>query len=142
TKDPVAQRERPLINVVWPTPSPSPSPDRARAKEEERERSSRSRSRSGTRSGTRSRSGSRTRDGDDGEPGKESSNPNIAIGPRGEIINLAQEDEPAPAPASPGTEFPSRKTKSAWGLVAAALATKFAVSGSAGGKAGTDKERE
>ncbi|CAI4216729.1 unnamed protein product, partial [Parascedosporium putredinis] len=122
TRDPSAERERPLVNVVRPTPIGSPSPERRLDKDEERK--SRSRSRSQSKSGSRSRSASRT-----GEQAREeSSDPNIMIGPRGEIIQLADNKvgsaEPVEARAPRGeAQNPSTETRSAWGIVNAVLAT-------------------
>jgi len=126
-KDPSCERERPLINVVRPTPAPSPAPERRRDKEREREERKRGRSGSRSRDDDRRRERSRSReparhDDDDAKPivevEKEEKEPEIMIGPRGEIIQKQ----------GPEGEKPKSSKKGGWaalaGLVASAAAAK------------------
>lgn len=128
TRDPSAERERPLLNLVRPTPVPSPSPERRWEKQKAR---SRSRSQSQTRAGEV--------DENENEPApvEPVSPANIAIGPRGEVIELAEEQPSAQkedVPALPADrsleehEKPNKHARSAWGVVNTALAGKFASS--------------
>lgn len=130
TRDPSAERERPLLNLVRPTPVPSPSPEGRRVKQEAGSRS-RSRSRSQTRVGEV--------DEDETEPAhvEPVSSANIVIGPRGEVLERAEEQpsvqkEDVPAPPANRSleeyEKPNKYARSAWGVVNTALVGKFASS--------------
>ena len=130
TRDPSAERERPLLNLVRPTPIPSPSIERRREREEKRAAKSRSRSRSQTRSREAVEDVSET------APINEVSSANVVIGPRGEIIDLAAEQKeseiPAAAAAPAATdrsleqyEKPDKQARTVWGVVNTALADQF-----------------
>lgn len=133
TRDPSAERERPLLHLVRPTPVPSPAPERRR----EKEKAGPARSRSWSRSQTRSREV----EGDASEPAPVQGAPggNVIIGPRGEIIDLAEErpseqkeDVPTPRPRRTLEEFetPSKEARTVWEVVNTTLADKFGRSAS------------
>ena len=130
TRDPSASRERPLLNIVRPTPVPSPSAEKRREREKTRAAKSRSRSRSQTDpTGTGHVRGV--------------SPVNVAIGPRGEIIDLADEKQSVRKGADiPGSaanraledfEKPDEPARKGWGVVNVDLAGLFG--GSASDKA-------
>lgn len=127
---PETEREGPLIvNITRPTPSSSPSIDRRRQREKERAARARSRSRSQSRS--------RKAEADESEAAADRgiSSPNVVIGPRGEIVNL-EEDQPAEqqgADASRGVgdrsledfERPNTPARSGWKVVNTDLSGRF-----------------
>lgn len=133
TRDPSAERERPLLNLVRPTPVPSPSLERRREREKARAAKSRSRSRS------RSQTRAREVDEDEGESARVRGVPpaNVVIGPRGEVVELSEEQPSAHKEDVPGPpadrsleeyEKPNKHARTAWGVVNTALAGKFASS--------------
>lgn len=128
TRDPSADRERPLLNIVRPTPVPSPSIERRREREKARAARSRWRSKSQTRSGEVDVDSSET------GPVREVSPANVVIGPRGEVIDLTDEQPSARKADIPPRvadrsleefETPDELARRVWGTVNTDLASKF-----------------
>lgn len=127
---PSTERDGPLIvNVTRPTPVSSPSIERR--KHREKERAARARSRS------RSQSRSRTAEAGESEAAADRgvSSPNVVIGPRGEIVNL-EEDQPteqqgADVPGRAGDrslegfERPNTPARTGWKVVNTDISGRF-----------------
>lgn len=125
---PETELEGPLIvNITRPTPPSSPSIERRRQKEKDRAARARS----------RDRSQSRPRKADESEAAADRgvSSPNVVIGPRGEIVNL-EEDQPTEqervdVPGRPGVrslesfERPNTPVRSGWKVVNTDLSGRF-----------------